>query len=81
MGTREKYRKKGKQIWDGSQYVAVGLEFGIAIFLCHYVGKEIDTQWQTGPWGGMIGVIIGFCAGLLSLVRIANNNITELKCL
>jgi F0F1-type ATP synthase assembly protein I len=72
MGTREKFRNKGKQIWDGSQYVGVGLEFGIAIFFCHYVGQKIDTHWGTSPWGSMIGVIIGFCAGLLSLVRIAN---------
>ena len=71
MGTRENFRKKGSKIWESSRYAGVGLEFGICVVACHYIGSKVDDYWGTGNVGSLVGIIVGFCAGLLSLVKIA----------
>ena len=71
MDTREKYRQKGRKVWEGSRYIGVGIEFGICVVVCHYIGGKIDDHWGTGPWGGLVGIILGFGGGLMSLIRIA----------
>lgn len=46
---------------------AVGLEFGLSIGLCMLIGYWIDKKFSMYPWGLIIGVIIGFTAGVKRL--------------
>lgn len=33
-------------------------------------GFWVDSRWETGPWGVLVGVVIGFAAMVLRLVRL-----------
>jgi ATP synthase protein I len=48
-----------------------GGEFGAAVLVGAAIGFGIDYWVHTSPWGLMIGVGIGFCAGVLNVVRTA----------
>lgn len=54
---------------DWGRLGGVGLEVGVAVGLGVAVGFWVDGRWQTGPWGVLIGALIGFVAGLYLLFR------------
>ncbi len=68
---RSKMRERSKNIWDGAKYTGIGLEFGLGIALCYWLGTVFDEKYQTTPYGSMFGVILGFASGLRSLMKIA----------
>jgi ATP synthase protein I len=48
-----------------------GGEFGAAVIVGALIGFGIDYWAHTSPWGLIIGVGLGFCAGVLNVVRTA----------
>jgi len=46
---------------------AIGLEFSLPIL----VGHLIDDRWETRPVATLVGAALGFAAGMLHLVRLA----------
>ena len=56
---------------SGSALAGMGLQFGAAIVLCVLAGNWVDGRYATGPWGVMIGAVVGFAAGFYSLFRAA----------
>lgn len=48
---------------------STGLEVGVAVGLGVAVGFWVDGRWQTGPWGVLIGALIGLTTGLYLLIR------------
>jgi len=51
----------------------MGLEFGAAVGLGVALGWWIDTKLDSSPWGILIGVALGFTAGLMRIVRETRN--------
>lgn len=45
------------------------MELGGAILGCAVVGIWIDRHFATGPWGVVIGLILGTVGGLYNLIR------------
>jgi F0F1-type ATP synthase assembly protein I len=83
---RNKMRERSKTVWEGAKYTGIGLEFGLGIALCYWLGTWFDQSYQTTPYGSMLGVILGFASGLRSLVKIAKaqeqqsqNDLNDLK--
>jgi ATP synthase protein I len=48
-----------------------GGEFGAAVVVGALIGYGIDYWAHTSPWGLVIGVGLGFCAGVVNVVRTA----------
>ena len=71
VNTRERFKKRGNALWVGAQYASIGIEFGLYVVLCVMIGRWAEGRWGGAPWGTLSGVILGFCAALRSLVRIA----------
>ncbi|MES1199534.1 MAG: AtpZ/AtpI family protein [Pseudomonadota bacterium] len=50
-----------------------GGEFGAAILVGALLGFGVDYFVHTSPWGLMIGVVAGFAAGVMNVVRVAQS--------
>ena len=48
-----------------------GGEFGAAILVGALLGYGTDSFVHTSPWGLMIGLVLGFAAGVVNVVRVA----------
>lgn len=48
-----------------------GGEFGAAIIVGALLGYGADTFLRTSPWGLVVGFGLGFIAGLVNVVRVA----------
>lgn len=57
----------------GSWYrmAGVGLEFAVAIALFGGIGWLLDRWLQTAPWLLIVGVFLGFAAGLGIVIKLA----------
>ena len=71
MDRRERIRRKTAGIWSEAKYAGVGIEFGISIAVCYFIGDWAQDRWDFAPWGGLVGVLVGFASGLRSLMKIA----------
>jgi len=49
----------------------LGFQFAISVVLCAFVGNWIDKKSGSGPWGVIVGSVIGFVAGLYALLKAA----------
>ena len=50
---------------------AVGLEMGVSVLLGYGAGWWVDGKLGTEPWGGIVGICLGFAAGVRSMWRLA----------
>jgi ATP synthase protein I len=48
-----------------------GGEFGAAVIVGALLGYGVDHFLHTSPWGILIGLMLGFAAGLVNIVRVA----------
>jgi hypothetical protein len=69
--TRERYREKGKGLWESTRYASVGIELCLSIVICYHLGRWAEARWDFAPYGGLGGVILGFASGMRSLIKIA----------
>ncbi|MDD4889921.1 MAG: AtpZ/AtpI family protein [Phycisphaerae bacterium] len=53
---------------DYSRYAGMGIEFAAAIALCVAAGWWVDKRCGTMPWFILVGLALGFAAGLYRLV-------------
>jgi len=60
---------------------AVGIryasEFSAAVIVGGMLGFGIDYFAKTGPWGLLVGIILGFMAGTRNIVRLAKEMSVE----
>ena len=76
---RERIRRRTAAFWSGAKYSGVGLEFGITIALCAWLGHWAQTRWEFEPWGVLIGVIFGCISGVRRLIQIVHAESAQLK--
>jgi ATP synthase protein I len=50
-----------------------GGEFGAAVLVGAGAGYGVDYWLHTGPWGLILGLIAGFAAGVVNVVRVARS--------
>ena len=48
-----------------------GGEFGAAVIVGGLLGYGLDQFLPTSPWGVLVGVTLGFLAGVVNVVRVA----------
>lgn len=50
-----------------------GGEFGAAIIVGALIGYGVDYFLPTDPWGLVVGFVLGFAAGVVNVVRVAQS--------
>jgi F0F1-type ATP synthase assembly protein I len=48
---------------------SLGLEIAAGAFIGAFVGAWVDRRWHCGPWGVLIGTLLGICAGMYVLIK------------
>ncbi|MFN3200079.1 MAG: AtpZ/AtpI family protein [Bradymonadia bacterium] len=74
MGERpehERLDRKVNRAYKGARYASVGIEFGVSVVIGYLAGSWLEGKFDFAPWGTIIGVIIGFAAGLKSLIQVS----------
>jgi F0F1-type ATP synthase assembly protein I len=56
---------------DLGRYVALG-QVGLEMVVPIGIGLAVDYYAGVGPWGVIVGTIVGFAGGLFHLVHLAN---------
>ena len=49
----------------------LGTEFVVAVLVGAGIGFTIDSYAGTSPWGMIVLLLLGFCAGVLNAMRVA----------
>ena len=68
---RGELEKRSRSVWQGAKYASVGIEFGVAVAVGYFAGDWIDGKMGWTPWGSIVGLMVGFGAGISTLVRVA----------
>ena len=58
---------------DFMRAASLGLEVAGAVFLGAFIGYEVDVHFKSGPWGMVIGLIIGAIAGFWNAYKYAES--------
>lgn len=51
------------------RYFHLGLELAGAIVVLGLIGLWVDYRWGTGPWGVLIGVLVGAVGGMYLFIK------------
>jgi ATP synthase protein I len=62
-----------KEVSAASLALRFGGEFGAAILVGSLIGFAMDHFLHTTPWGLVIGLGLGFAAGVTNVVRVAQS--------
>lgn len=49
---------------------SLGIEIAAAVFICAFLGYKADEILKSAPWGMVVGVVVGACAGFLNVIRV-----------
>ena len=80
MGERpehERLDQKVNRAYKGARYASVGIEFGVSVVIGYLAGSWLEGKFDFAPWGTISGVIIGFAAGLKSLIEVSLSIVKE----
>jgi ATP synthase protein I len=47
----------------------LGLEIGVGAGLGAVAGIWVDRKWNSGPWGVVIGTLLGIASGMYLLIK------------
>lgn len=67
-----KPRDDKTQAGDAYRLASAGFDFFLMLIVPTGIGYWLDKKFGTGPWLLLSGVILGFIAGLVALVRLSN---------
>ena len=62
---------RDKDRFDASQfkYMGIGFEFAGSVIILAAVGYFVDRHWNVGPWGVLIGSLVGIVTGMYVLLK------------
>jgi ATP synthase protein I len=58
---------KNDQNWG--QYLGIGLQIGVGTALGYFVGSWLDRRYGWGPWGTLVGAMLGLASGMYLMIR------------
>jgi F0F1-type ATP synthase assembly protein I len=58
---------------QGSRYLGVGLEMGIAVFVGIWGGRYLDDKFETAPFFFWFGMVVGIGAAAKAIVDAARS--------
>ncbi len=63
------YRNSAGVVHSWIRQASQVFEFLAALGICGFAGYRIDERWKCGPWGLLIGLLLGMTAGLYLMLR------------
>jgi F0F1-type ATP synthase assembly protein I len=51
------------------RFSGIGIEFAAAVAGFTLVGWWVDRHWNCGPWGLLIGAVLGLAGGMYNMIR------------
>ncbi|MGD9677954.1 MAG: AtpZ/AtpI family protein [Vulcanibacillus sp.] len=49
---------------------AIGLDLAIMVIIGMWIGKKLDLSFQSSPLFLIIGLVLGFTIGIISIIRL-----------
>ena len=71
MNRRKRLEEKTRGLYKGARHASVGIELAVAVAIGYFGGRWLGDYLGVEPWGGVVGLILGFGAGLRGLLRAA----------
>ena len=50
------------------QFSSVGLNFGVTVAVCAYIGYRLDMHWDSSPWWTLGLTLFGIFAAMYHLI-------------
>lgn len=72
-------KKKSVLFREIGKYAALGLEMALSVIIGLAIGAFLDKRLKTGPWLTLLFLVLGFAAGLRSLIRAALKSQKEMN--
>ena len=69
MVRRKEIERKARRAYRTARYASLGIEVGLSVVVGAFLGWWIDSQFASGPWGLIGGVILGTVAAFRSLYQ------------
>lgn len=69
IANNKKQVKKRSQLEAMAFVSGIGIHFVVIIGICIFLGKSADGLWNTGPYGTIFGIVIGFPIGFYSVYK------------
>ena len=61
--------RQTRRAFNALSMSSVGLEFGLSVVIGALLGRWLDAKAGTGPWLMLAFIVLGFVAGVRSLMR------------
>lgn len=74
---KEGLDRKVNRAYKGARYASVGIEFGVSVVIGYALGAWLEQKFDFAPWGTIGGVLVGFAAGVKSLLHTSQVIIRE----
>jgi F0F1-type ATP synthase assembly protein I len=62
----------GENKTNWGQGLAMGFETAVGVAVGYFVGSWLDKRYGWGPWGTVIGAMLGLVAGAYLLIKEVN---------
>jgi ATP synthase protein I len=61
---------KPEDAWrEYASYGSLGLELAVTVLVCAYLGYRLYLYFHTTPWLMIVGVFLGFIAGVYTIYK------------
>ena len=67
--TPKELEEKAREAYKSARFASMGIELGVSVLLGLLGGWWLDIQFDCRPWLLLSGIIVGFAAGIRSIVR------------
>ncbi len=54
---------------EWGKVLTIGFEVAVGVALGYYVGHWLDGKYGWGPWGTLVGAMLGLAAGMYLLIK------------
>ena len=56
-------------IQDAAPFLGLGMQLAVAVLLFFLVGWWVDSRYDTGPYGMLVGSAVGITGGMIKFIR------------
>ncbi|MEE2789990.1 MAG: AtpZ/AtpI family protein [Myxococcota bacterium] len=67
--TPEELEAKAREAYKSARFASMGIELGVSVLLGLLGGWWLDIELDCRPWFLLLGIVLGFAAGIRSIVR------------
>ncbi len=58
-----------KFVNDSGPFIGSGIQLAAAVVIMYFIGRWVDTKFESTPWGMTICLFFGVAAGMVKFIR------------